>query len=263
MEPSKLLNANYLDIIFDNRNKNYGGYELRKHYNQRLGKAATFLLLGLAALVSFSFITSHKTEQLYSRTVAIAPKLIDIMPPKPMPKLPEPLLPSTPPQHIRTQPFTPPVITDDPITPQQQMPQISTVAAPGPANTGGDTTGISGVPVSVSGTGTGVQPVTVTKPVMWVEQMPQFTGNMEAYMNSHVIYPESARSGGIYGRVIIQFVVNEDGSVSDAKVVRGIGGGCDEEALRMVSNMPEWKPGKQNGIAVKVLFTLPINFVLN
>ena len=63
--------------------------------------------------------------------------------------------------------------------------------------------------------------------------------------------------------MLIRFVVNEDGSVSEATVMRGIGGGCDEEALKTVNSMPKWKPGKQNGIAVKVYFTLPINFVLN
>jgi protein TonB len=72
-----------------------------------------------------------------------------------------------------------------------------------------------------------------------------------------------ARETHIEGRVTIKFVVNEDGSISNAKVVRAIGGGCEEEALRVINSMPKWKPGKQNGKAVKVYFTLPVNFVLN
>jgi periplasmic protein TonB len=263
MEPSRILSASYLDIIFDNRNKSYGGYELRKHYNQRLGRSAAILLLFSGALVSFSFITSDKAGQLHPRTIAIAPKLIDITPPKQTPKLLEQPHPSTPPQHIKTNLFTPPVITDEPITPQQQMPPANTIAAPGPVTTAGDATGISDAPLSGAGAGTAIpQPVPVTKPLVWVQQMPQFTGDMGAYMNSHLNYPEAAGLAGIYGRVVIQFVVNEDGSVSDAKVVQGIGGGCDEEALRVVNGMPKWKPGKQNGIAVKVYFTLPISFRL-
>jgi len=100
-------------------------------------------------------------------------------------------------------------------------------------------------------------------PVRWVEQMPEFPGDMSTFINDHIHYPELATSEHIFGKVTIEFVVNEDGSVSNVKVLRGIGGGCDEEAVRMVSGMPKWKPGRQNGMPVKVLFTLPINFVLN
>ena len=264
MEPTTLLRAGYLDIIFDNRNKKYGGYELRKHYNQRIGKSVTFLLLGLGALISFSFITSHKTETLYSRTIAIAPKIIDIVPPKQILKptvCPRPLTPS----HIHTQAFTEPVITEnDLVKPEQQMTENkSMIGQPGLANAIGDSAGISDVTAHGTGTGIITQPTNTNKPFVWVEQMPQFVGDMDAYMNSHLKYPEAARATGIEGRVTIGFVVNEDGAVSEARVLRGIGGGCDEEALKMVSGMPKWKPGKQNGNAVKVFFTLPVNFVLN
>ena len=71
-----------------------------------------------------------------------------------------------------------------------------------------------------------------------------------------------ARESGTKGRVVIRFVVNEDGSVSNLTVMKGIGSGCEEEAIRVIKGMPKWRPGKQNGKAVKVFFTLPINFVL-
>ena len=99
--------------------------------------------------------------------------------------------------------------------------------------------------------------------MVWVEQMPQFIGDMNGYISNHIHYPAQASSDGTTGKVIVEFVVNEDGSVSNVKVLRGIGGGCDEEAVRVVSGMPVWKPGKQNGKPVKVLFRLPITFVLN
>ena len=263
MEPSKLLNANYLDIIFDNRNKAYGGYELRQHYNRRVIKAVGFLLLGLGAAVSFSFITTHKSEQLHVRTFTVAPKIIDMALPKPVPKLAEPARPSTPPQHIKTIAFTPPIITNDPITPAQQtiIPMDTTMA--GPTTTDG---GAMGSINDTKGKGTGVidqQPSHHSEPVSWVPQMPQFNGDMYAYISAHLRYPEAARVDNIAGEVLIKFVVNEDGSVSDATVVHGIGGGCDEEALKMVSTMPKWKPGKQNGIPVKVFFSLPVRFMLD
>lgn len=99
-----------------------------------------------------------------------------------------------------------------------------------------------------------------------VEEMPSYPGGAEAlyeYLNDNIRYPIVALESGISGRVYVQFVVEKDGSVSDVKVLRGIGGGCDEEAIRVVEKMPRWNPGKQRGRAVRVLYMVPINFTLN
>ena len=72
-----------------------------------------------------------------------------------------------------------------------------------------------------------------------------------------------ARESGIQGRVFVTFVVERDGSVTDVRVLRGIGGGCDEEAIRVIKNMPKWNPGKQRGKSVRVQFNMPILFKLN
>ncbi|MDB4088585.1 energy transducer TonB [Flavobacteriales bacterium] len=98
-----------------------------------------------------------------------------------------------------------------------------------------------------------------------VEVMPEFPGGqakMLSYISNKVRYPEIAKENNIQGKVYIQFVVNKDGSLSDAKVVRGIGGGCDEEALRAVNSMPNWTPGKQRGKPVRTRFILPVRFHL-
>ena len=98
-----------------------------------------------------------------------------------------------------------------------------------------------------------------------VERMPEFPGGIDEMMNflaQNLKYPANAKDAGISGRVYINFVVYEDGSVRDAKVIRGIGGGCDEEALRVVNLMPKWKPGTQRGKKVRVSYNLPINFKL-
>src|SRR5206468_2945998 len=140
-----------------------------------------------------------------------------------------------------------------------------TNVTPGPKNKDGDPADITPVITEKSGTTgvTGTSEKKDDKPKIWVEQMPQFLGDMNAYIMSHLNYPDAAREANIQGQVIVKFVVNEDGSVSDAAVVRSVGGGCDEEALRMVMSMPKWKPGGQNGQLVKVYFTLPIHFVLH
>jgi TonB family protein len=100
---------------------------------------------------------------------------------------------------------------------------------------------------------------------MVVETMPSYPGGQEAlikYIVENVKYPAEAKSKGIQGTVFVQFVVEIDGAVTNVKVLRGIGYGCDEEALRVVSAMPKWTPGKQKGNAVRVQFNLPINFAL-
>ena len=267
MEPKALLNADYLDIIFDNRNKIYGGYELRRNYNRRLKKAAGFVVLGVAAVLSFSFIAAHRAATVTKPH--ITPTVItdvNIEKPPVVPKGIPPVTPPPPAPRLNTHLFTVPDIVEDTKAPDDKLMTPNKClhdAQPGPGDITGDSLDIT--PVIGTGKKTGIVTTAenTDKPRIWVEQMPQFIGDMNAYISGHLHYPELARSAGIDGKVLVEFVVNEDGSVSNAKIVTSIGGGCDEEALRMVSRMPHWKPGKQNGMPVKVLFTLPIRFVLN
>lgn len=99
-----------------------------------------------------------------------------------------------------------------------------------------------------------------------VESMPGFPGGetaMKRYLAENIQYPQMARESGIQGRVFVTFVVEKDGNVTDVRVLRGIGGGCDEEAIRVIKNMPRWDPGKQRGKPVRVQFNMPIMFKLN
>ena len=100
----------------------------------------------------------------------------------------------------------------------------------------------------------------------YVEQMPEYPGGNDAMMEfirKNLRYPEIAKEAGVEGRVIIRFVVDEFGAISDIKILKDIGGGCGAEACRVIKMMPKWKPGKQNGKAVKTYFTLPVTFRLN
>jgi protein TonB len=99
-----------------------------------------------------------------------------------------------------------------------------------------------------------------------VETMPEFPGGTAAmmdYLSKSVKYPSDALAVKITGKVFVSFVINEKGKVTDVKVLRGIGTSCDKEAIRVVNEMPDWKPGVQNDEAVKVKYTLPIAFKLN
>lgn len=98
-----------------------------------------------------------------------------------------------------------------------------------------------------------------------VEEQPGFPGGEAAlmeYLKNNIKYPQLARESNIQGTVFVTFVVEPNGSISNVKVLRGIGGGCDDEAIRVVKNMPSWSPGKQRGKPVRVQFNLPIRFIL-
>ena len=98
-----------------------------------------------------------------------------------------------------------------------------------------------------------------------VEEMPAFPGGegkLLEYVATHIKYPQIARETGIQGRVFVGFVVEPDGSISNVKLLRGIGGGCDEEAMRVIKSLPKWKPGKQRGKAVRVSYQIPVLFKL-
>lgn len=98
-----------------------------------------------------------------------------------------------------------------------------------------------------------------------VEDMPTFPGGEPAlfkYLSNNIKYPQMAKESGIQGTVFVTFVIGPDGKVRDVKVLRGVKGGLDEEAVRVVQSMPNWKPGKQRGKAVSVQYNLPIRFTL-
>ncbi|RYZ32207.1 MAG: energy transducer TonB, partial [Sphingobacteriales bacterium] len=176
---------------------------------------------------------------------------------------------------------TEPVIVPPNVKPDIDPPNPDELkdAVSGPVNnpgTGGDATALTvDAPKGPAGTGDG-GPATKggggggltggEGPVIAADVMPEYPGGMDAlhkFVSSHVVYPNAAREEGIYGKVVVKFVVDEDGSITKAVVVKGIGGGCDKEALRVVNAMPKWKPGKVKGRAVKVYYMLPISFTLN
>lgn len=98
-----------------------------------------------------------------------------------------------------------------------------------------------------------------------VEEAPGFPGGDEArikFLQNNIKYPQMARESNIQGTVYVTFVVERDGRVTDVRVLRGIGGGCDEEAIRVIKAMPKWNPGKQRGKPVRVQFNMPIKFTL-
>lgn len=264
MELQTLAHADYLDIVFENRNKQYGGYELRKNYHLRMKKAGLSVALLCILLCSYALWSKKHADMIIPVAVSRPVEICNF--PIIEPKKIEPATPASP-AVKPTASYTPPrIVSDDLVKAPPKTVDDQKAKEPGAADAIGDPSGIVAA-TKTNTTGTGTTPFATTPPplpapVKWAEEMPQFSGDMGTFLQRSLNYPLAAKENNIEGSVVIQFVVNEDGSVTEAKVIKGIGGGCNEEALRVVKSMPKWKPGKQNGHAVKVFYTLPIRFML-
>jgi len=267
-------NQDILDIIFAGRNKTYGAYELRTIYPKHVRKAIIIGSLSLVLLFLLPFITGILKNKLGNRPTKVIeitqleqPPSIDEQkpPPPPVEPPPPPVKPS-----IK---FVPPVIKKDEDVQEEEIPpkvdELKEID-PGKETVEGDKNAVEVIEeVVVKDPGIG-KPVVVEKPkepeiFTFVEQQPEFPGGtteMYKYLYKNIKYPSIAKENNITGRVTVRFVVNEDGKVSNVEVLKGIGGGCDEEARRVIANMPSWKPGKQNGRPVKVYYTVPVVFKL-
>lgn len=269
MDISKILKSDYLDILFEGRNKQYGGYELRKKYpvrarNAAIGTLAVACLIAAGPILANVFKKKEEVKPIISmKEVKLAdPPPIEPDKPKPPPPPPAPPAPSRP-----TVKFTPPVIKPNEEVKEDVKPpdeKKNEVAGPKTAEGNADASELA-PPSDNQGTGTAVvEAAPEPKIFTYVSQMPEFPGDVYSWLGSHTRYPESAREAGIEGRVGVSFVVNETGKISNIEVTRSSGNSSlDNEAKRVVSSMPDWKPGKNNGTAVKVSYSLPITFKLD
>ncbi|MBP8726430.1 MAG: energy transducer TonB [Saprospiraceae bacterium] len=271
MEKRDYLKLSWEDILFEGRNKSYGAYVLRKIYDNNMSKA---LILGILLFVFGisapmivklvkGWIPEKANKEIMKEVVLAEPPPMD--PKKPPPPPP----PKVEPPPIKDQiKFVAPKVKKDEEVKEEEPPpptieemkdkDISTVTKEGEEG---------GIDESLT------EPPPVMEEVKpkeeevfnYVEQMPAFPDGESAmmkYIRENVRYPSIAKENGIEGTVVIQFVVSSSGDIKKVQVARGIGGGCDEEAVRVVRSMPNWRPGKHNGKAVPVSFTLPIRFKL-
>jgi protein TonB len=252
-------------LVFENRHKDYGAYDIRTKYNNYVNRAliiscTSFILLVTAPKI-YSWIVAQVEEE---KVVEMDMTQIDLEAPPPVDETEPPPPPPPPPPVMETVKFTPPVVVDEevieetPIITQETETQISTVT-----NEGNNTDEI----IIPEETGTGVVAENPETPFVSVEEMPSFPGGEEAlfkYLGKNINYPAMEKDAGISGTVYVYFVINKEGKVSNAEVRRGVKGGpgLDKEALRVIQNMPAWSIGKQNGRPASVQFTLPVKFVL-
>jgi periplasmic protein TonB len=265
MTSHEILKADLLDILFDNRNKQYGAYALRRQYNSRLTMALGIALSSI--LLLFFFLKPGSTATNYVESEKEDVRLIDI--PRIPPKIPEPPVRPTPPppQNIAQSSLTEKMLLVENPDPDKEfkpideikltaistnnvegaiVPEIQTVIKPEPSNasqtTNKDNNETRFVPL---------------------EKGPEFPGGPQAWANflNRYLQTPADLEAGEKKIVLISFLVDADGSVTGFKVVRSGGKDFDNEVIRVLKKMPKWKPAIQNGHPVVVPFTQPVTFV--
>jgi periplasmic protein TonB len=260
----RYLNSSMDDLVFDNRNKDYGAYALRKSYSKSIltGFGIGVLAFGLIAAsdkVGELLKKNQQDEEVVLTTVTLSepPPLNKDTPPPPPPPPPPPVERPTIKFMELVAKKNEEVQEEEPIVKAEEM-KINVAAS---TETKGDVTAkVEPETPIVSDV-----PVVQEKPFTVVEQMPAFPGGdaaLYAYLSKNIKYPEREQEDGIQGKVFVRFVVNENGSVSDAEIVRGVSPGLDKEARRVVLGLPQFTPGRQGGKAVKVYYNLPVTFKL-
>lgn len=256
MKTKKNHPESFEEIVFRNRNKAYGAFLLRKSYSRTVTVAAIITLFVFSVLVSWAVLNANSRGSVKPPDWKVPVDSTIFLKPVPPPELPpeKELLPTE-------RSFLRPVIVDTAVENNMvTQGELDGTANP-PVNEGTDPGAIDSVPVRSDP----VQPPDPGPAYMVVQEMPEFPGGepeMHRFLNKNITYPSFARETGISGTVYLGFVVEPDGSISNLKILRGIGGGCEDEALRVVQMMPKWKPGRQQGHEVRVQFTLPIKFTL-
>jgi protein TonB len=247
------------DIVFKNRNKEYGSYYLRKKYRKFLTISLIIGFVLVGVIVAYPLINAYiNKERLIREKEKEVGVTIDNIKQEEAPPPPPP--PPPPEAMVEKVKFTAPVVVED-TTIEVSMANMDDLNKKG--NVEAPT---EDVVVEVKDEGPKVIETPVQAEIFTVvEEQPGYPGGEEArigFLQQNIKYPEEAKELGIQGKVFVTFVVEVDGAITDVRVLRGIGGGCDEEAIRVVKSMPRWVPGKQRGVPVRVQFNLPIKFTL-
>jgi periplasmic protein TonB len=264
MNAETILQSDVLDILFENRNKQYGAYQLRRGYDNRLLSA----LLAIISIVSLIFVWNYfqnnwnpKISDLPPATpdtaIHLTPVEIPKEPPPPKPKPPVASITNPPPVIVPDQFVTDTMYRIDDLDNKV----ISNVNIDGPAATSDIQTAVPQVTTAVDNSDPGPvpEPPVVEKP----EIMPEFPGGIAAllrFLGKNLQMPEDVPEPGQRVKVPIKFVVNRNGNLSDVEFFTQTDNVFRKEILRVIAKMPKWKPGSQHGKTVAVYYTIPIIF---
>lgn len=265
-----IFKKEWLDVVFAGRNKAYGAYQLRQTADTDTTKAlfigGILFLIAVGSPMIINLIDSGSNDDAV-RTIETEVVLSEPPPVDEEAVIPPPIVEPPPPRVDQVR-MPPPVVVEAAQVRDEEPPTVEELkkADPGPKTIAGDPTANIRIDLPVA-EGPKDQEVTedVNHVFQSVEVPPSPQGGLEEfykYVGRNYNYPAQAQEQGVSGRVLLQFVVERDGSLTDIKVLRDLKYGTGEEAVRMLKKAPKWKPGIQNGRPVRVQFTLPIQLNL-
>jgi protein TonB len=270
-----IIDNNWVALVFEGKNQSYGAYRLRKETGKRNLYAILTMFaiaLAIAAIVAVKGVVENamKSDVGIEADVELS-KLAEKKEAK-VEKKEEPKVEKIEVEKVKSSvKFVPPVIKkDNEVKPEEELKSQEELNKTNTAIGAFDVKGndeAAGEVLKAKEVIAQPEPPKEeeTKVFDVVEQMPSFPGGPSAlmqYLSSNIKYPVVAEENGVQGRVIVTFVVEKDGSITDVRVVKGVDPSLDKEAQRVVKSMPKWIPGKQNGAAVRVKYTVPVTFRL-
>ncbi|HTL07925.1 MAG TPA: energy transducer TonB [Chitinophagaceae bacterium] len=267
MELAQILSADVLDILFDERNKAYGAYDLRKNYQRRLIKALMIMAL-LVLFICFAYILLGSMKKTTS-LVCVGPVVnLAALPPEPKTVLPPPPKAILPPPSVKTVPLTTPLIVKTEVDPDDMPPTVEELQESkiGLHRTdGANDNGIEAPPVAEN-TGLLVvpkkeEPDTRFIPIEVESTYPGGVAAWTTFLNRNLNYPQAAIDNRIEGTVLVQFIVDADGSVSNVAAISGPAE-LFASAVAVIKKSGKWTPALQNGSYVKSYKKQPISFKL-
>lgn len=260
---STIINPTWLSIVFENRNQQYGAFQLRKEYERNLLGGLVISHLSLAGFFGAIWLCyalapkeiKAKVEDIpFVVTDVILEPLVKIEPPKEIPKLIE---------KVKTIAYLPPKVVPNDLAIDVMPTETEIVESVISTKTQEGEKGVDTNPIDLVGTANGSEIVPSDQVVLIADEMPTFPaeyGSITSFLAKRIKYPSMAIANSVSGRVYVEFVIDENGKLILPKILKGLGYGCDEEVLRILALVPQWRPGKMNGKGVKVKMNIPVSF---
>ena len=276
-----LSSREWCDLVFEGKNKDFGAYVIRTESTERHNKAVLWTLIGaiIFGLITFGLVKANQylEQRKLADQVGQEAIIVDMTPQAEEEREKEVIEPEQleekPEEQLMTYRATElQIVEDEMVKPEDkilsQEEQVQSDGFAGSVNNSVGSTDLDNIHEHISDVVVEVKKPVVDKPeevFTSVEQMPQFPGGDEAlmkFLSSHINYPPMAAENNVQGKVILQFVVGKDGRVGEVKIARSVDKDLDKEAMRVVKSLPKFIPGRQNGQAVPVWYTLPVSFKL-
>ncbi len=276
-----LSSREWCDLVFEGKNKDFGAYVIRTESTERHNKAVLWTLIGtiIFGLLTFGLVKANQylEQRKLADQVGQEAIIVDMTPQAEEVREKEVIEPEQieekPEEQLMTYRATElQIVEDEMVKPEDkilsQEEQVQSDGFAGSVNNSVGSTDLDNIHEHIVDVVVEVKKPVVDKPeevFTSVEQMPQFPGGDEAlmkFLSSHINYPPMAAENNIQGKVILQFVVGKDGRVGEVKIARSVDKDLDKEAMRVVKSLPKFIPGRQNGQAVPVWYTLPVSFKL-